>query len=68
MNQYNMTNTTISNIKRAIASAETALYISEVTGTTLSKINYVALKTLVNVARAKLIAEFTPKENKNDKV
>ena len=64
----NIATPTLSNIKRAIASAETALFISEATGTTLSKINYVALKTLVNVARAKLIEGFITEDSKNDEV
>lgn len=72
MNNYNMSNPTIANIKRAIVSAETALLISETAGTSLSKINYVALKTLVNVAKAKLLANIIvdhyDKDNKNDNV
>lgn len=57
MNDYNITNTTIGNIKRAIASAETSLFIAESTNTPLAKINNVALKTLVKVARARLLAK-----------
>lgn len=68
MNNYNMSNPTIGNIKRAIASAETSIFIAEATRTPLAKINYVALKTLVNVARAKFREGFISEDSKNDKV